>query len=57
MVKAVQEREETLRKEVVQLRIEIDEEKRKRQVDEIVNNEAFDRMLQLAKQRRKSNQT
>ncbi|WP_017716117.1 Crp/Fnr family transcriptional regulator [Kamptonema formosum] len=57
MVKAVQEREENLRKEVVQLRIEIDEEKRKRQVDEIVNNEAFDKMLQLAKQRRKSNPT
>lgn len=56
MVQAVQEREENLRQEVFQLRIEIDEEKRKRQVEDITNSESFEKMIELAKQRRQSRQ-
>ncbi len=54
MVKAVQQREENLRQEVCQLRIEIDEEKRKRQVEDITNTESFEKMIELAKQRRQA---
>lgn len=53
MVKAVQEREEKLRQEVVQLRIEIDQEKRQRQVEEITGSEGFLSMVERAKQRRR----
>ncbi|MBN1178326.1 MAG: cyclic nucleotide-binding domain-containing protein [Anaerolineae bacterium] len=41
MVRAVKEREEKLRKEVAQLRIEIDEERRKLRVAEIVDTDYF----------------
>lgn len=50
MVKAVREREERLRQEVVQLRIEIDEQKRKRKVEEITKAEYFQDIVRLAEQ-------
>lgn len=56
MVKVVQQREESLRQEVSQLRIEIDDEKRQRQVEEITNSESFQDLLKLAKQHRQSRQ-
>ncbi len=49
MVKAIQEREEQLKKEVVQLRIQIDEGKRKRQVDEITETDYFQQLTKRAK--------
>jgi CRP-like cAMP-binding protein len=49
MVRAVREREERLRQEVAQLQIEIDEAKRKRQVDEIVETDYFQKLAQQAR--------
>jgi len=54
MVKAVREREERLKKEVVQLRIQIDEEKRKKQVDEITETDYFQQLTQRAKNLRQT---
>jgi HAMP domain-containing protein len=41
MVDKVKQREETLKKEVVQLKIEIDESKRQKQVDAIIDSDSF----------------
>ncbi|MEM6429843.1 MAG: hypothetical protein AAF708_11425 [Deinococcota bacterium] len=41
MVGKVRQREETLKKEVVQLKIEIDETKRQKQVDAIIDSDSF----------------
>ncbi len=54
MVKAVREREERLKKEVAQLRIQIDEEKRKKQVDEITETDYFQQLTQRAKDLRQT---
>jgi CRP-like cAMP-binding protein len=48
MVKAVQEREERLREEVAQLRIQIDESKREEQVSEITETDYFQELTQHA---------
>jgi len=53
MVHAVQEREETLRRELSQLRIQIDEEKRKQHVAEITETDYFQGLAQKARQLRK----
>ncbi len=53
MVQAVQEREEQLRQEVTQLRIQIDETKRKRQVAEITETDYFQRLARQAQDLRK----
>ena len=52
MVKAVREREERLRKEVAQLRIEIDHAKRERQVEEITETDYFKTLKQQARRLR-----
>jgi CRP-like cAMP-binding protein len=57
MVKAVKEREEQLRQEVAQLRIEIDEAKRKRQVEEITETDYFQQLSQQARNLRKRSDT
>jgi len=49
MVKAVKEREQQLKQEVAQLRIEIDQSKRKRQVDEITETDYFQNLTQQAR--------
>jgi len=49
MVQAVRQREESLRQEVAQLRIQIDDEKRKRQVDEITETDYFQKLSQQAR--------
>lgn len=46
MVRAVQEREEELRQQVAELRIQIDESRRKEQVDEITGSEYFQELAQ-----------
>ena len=53
MVRAVQEREEQLRREVADLRIQIDEKKRQRQVAEITETEYFSDLSQQARRLRK----
>ena len=53
MVKAVQEREERLKREVAQLRIEIDEAKRKKSVAEITETEYFQDLARRARELRK----
>jgi hypothetical protein len=50
MVQAVKEREEKLRREVAQLRIEIDEEKRKQQVSEITETDYFQSLAERARE-------
>lgn len=57
MVKAVQAREESLRQEVVQLQIKIDQEKRKQQVEEITGSDMFDRLIKRAQKLRGTDQT
>lgn len=49
MVKAVREREEQLKREVAQLRIQIDEKKREKQVQEITETDYFQQLTQRAK--------
>lgn len=56
MAKAVQEREKSLRQEVAQLSIKIDEEKRQQQAKEITESESFQNLLKIAKQRRQKRQ-
>ncbi len=53
MVDKVYKREHTLRKEVETLRIQIDESKRRKQVDEIVESEFFQSLTEKAQQFRK----
>jgi len=53
MVRAVQAREEQLRREVEQLRIEIDEAKRKRQVAEITETDYFRDLARRARDLRR----
>lgn len=53
MVQAVKEREESLRREVVQLRIQIDEEKRKKHVAEVTETDYFQDLAQKARQLRR----
>ena len=53
MVQAVQEREEQLREEVAQLRIQIDESKREEQVSEITETDYFQDLTQHAESLRK----
>jgi CRP-like cAMP-binding protein len=53
MVQAVQEREEQLRAEVAQLRIQIDEAKREEQVSEITETDYFQDLTQHAQRLRK----
>lgn len=52
MVQAVQEREERLRQEVIQLRIQVDETKRKKQVAEITETDYFRRLAEQAENMR-----
>jgi CRP-like cAMP-binding protein len=52
MVRAVKEREEQLRRELAQLRIEIDDAKRKRQVEEITETDYFQHLAREARQLR-----
>ncbi|OQY17493.1 MAG: hypothetical protein B6I35_14525 [Anaerolineaceae bacterium 4572_32.2] len=54
MVKAVREREERLKKEVAQLRIQIDEKKRKKQVEEITETDYFQQLTRRARDLRQS---
>lgn len=54
MVKAVREREERLKKEVAQLRIQIDEKKRKKQVEEITETDYFQQLTRRAKDLRQA---
>ena len=56
MVQAVQEREERLRQEVAQLRIQIDESKREEQVSEITETDYFQDLTQHAENLRKRRQ-
>ena len=53
MVKAVQEREERLREEVAQLRIKIDDARRKQQVEEITETDYFQTLARQAQSLRK----
>ena len=53
MAAQVHQREEELRKEVMELRIEIDEVKRRRQTEEITETEDFKELLKQARSRRK----
>jgi CRP-like cAMP-binding protein len=53
MVQAVQQREERLRQEVIQLRIQIDETKRKKQVAEITETDYFRKLAERAESMRK----
>jgi CRP-like cAMP-binding protein len=57
MVRAVKEREEQLRQEVAQLRIEIDEAKRKRQVEEITETDYFQQLSRQARNLRERSDT
>lgn len=52
MAAQVKQREENLRKELTQLRIQIDDDKRKRQVDEIVDSDYFQTLRSQAKKLR-----
>jgi hypothetical protein len=52
-VQAVQQREEQLRQEVTQLRIQIDEAKRKKQVAEITETDYFQKLARQAQSLRK----
>jgi CRP/FNR family cyclic AMP-dependent transcriptional regulator len=56
MAARVQEREDTLRQEVAQLRIEIDEAKRKQEVQRIVGSEYYQSLKERAKELRKRNE-
>ena len=56
MAARVQEREDILRKEVAQLRIEIDEAKRKQEVQRIVGSEYYQSLKERAKELRKRNE-
>ncbi len=53
MVQAVQQREEQLRQEVTQLRIQIDDTKRKKQVAEITETDYFQKLAHQAQNLRK----
>jgi CRP-like cAMP-binding protein len=53
MVKAIQEREERLREEVAQLRIKIDDTRRKQQVEEITETDYFQTLARQAQDLRK----
>ena len=53
MVTAVREREERLKREVAELRIQIDEDKRKQQVAEITETDYFKQLTKQARQMRK----
>jgi CRP-like cAMP-binding protein len=53
MVRAVREREERLQKEVAQLRIQIDDTKRREQVEEITETDYFKSLAQQARDLRK----
>ena len=53
MVDKVYKREQTLRKEVETLRIQIDESKRQKQVDEIVESEFFQSLTEKAQEFRR----
>jgi len=53
MIKAVREREEKLKQEVTQLRIEIDEVKRKQMVQEITESEHFTELTKKIQELRK----
>jgi CRP-like cAMP-binding protein len=53
MVRAVREREERLRKEVAQLRIQIDETKRQEQVEEITETDYFKSLAEQARDLRR----
>lgn len=53
MAAQVQKREEELRKEVMRLRIEVDQAKKERHVGEIVESEYFQRLRSQAKELRK----
>ncbi|MCA1991915.1 MAG: cyclic nucleotide-binding domain-containing protein [Coleofasciculus sp. S288] len=57
MVKAVRQREERLLEEVTQLRIEIDQEKRKQQVEEITKTDVFKKLAKQAGRRRRAEPT
>ena len=52
MAARVQQREEVLRQEVAQLRIEIDESKRKQEADQIMNTDYFQNLRERVKQMR-----
>jgi len=52
MAAQVQQREEELRQELFQLKVQIDDEKRKRQVDEIVDSDYFQSLKSQAKKMR-----
>jgi CRP-like cAMP-binding protein len=56
MATRVQEREDILRKEVAQLRIEIDEAKRKQEVQRIVGSEYYQSLKERAKELRERNE-
>lgn len=56
MVGKVKKREESLKKEVVQLKIEIDESKRQKQVDAIVDSDSFQDLKKRAQQLRNRRQ-
>jgi hypothetical protein len=49
MVEAVREREKKLKQEVQKLRIQIDEDKRRRHVDEITETDYFQQLTQQAR--------
>ncbi len=53
MVRAVKEREEKLRQEVQELRIQIDDSKRQQQVEEITTTDYFQNLAQQARKLRK----
>jgi CRP-like cAMP-binding protein len=54
MVKAIQTREESLRREAIQLRIQIDEAGRQQRVSEIVESEYFQSLAQQAQNLRRA---
>jgi hypothetical protein len=53
MIDKVYRREQNLRKEVEQLKIQIDENRRKKQVEEIVESEFFQSLREKATEMRK----
>jgi len=57
MVKAVREREERLKNQVAQLRIQIDEKKRKKQVEEITETDYFQQLTKRAKTLRETSRS
>jgi len=56
MAARVQEREETLRKEVAQLRIQIDESKRKQEAQSIMDSDYYKSLKEKAKKLRQKNE-